>query len=128
MVIRSKVLSAGSYLPARIVTNDELAKTIDTSDERIQQRTVIRQRHIAAEGELTSDLAVAAAHQALENAGLTGSDIDCIILGTCTPDHTFPATATRVQHVLGAKGFAMDVGAGGSGFVVALATADNFIR
>ena len=97
MVIRSRVLSAGSYLPSRIVTNDELAKTIDTSDEWIRQRTGIRQRHIAAEGELTSDLALAASEQALKNAGLKGSDIDCIILGTCTPDHTFPATATKVQ-------------------------------
>jgi 3-oxoacyl-[acyl-carrier-protein] synthase-3 len=128
MVTRSRVLSAGSYLPARIVTNDELAKTIDTSDEWIRQRTGIRQRHIAAEGELTSDLALAASRQALENAGLRGSDIDCIVLGTCTPDHTFPATATRVQHVLGAKGFALDVGAVCSGFVFALAAADNFIR
>src|SRR5499426_1777894 len=128
MVVRSRVLSAGSYLPARIVTNDELAKTIDTSDEWIRQRTGIRQRHIAAEGELTSDLAIAASRQALENAGLKGSDIDCIVLGTCTPDHTFPATATRVQHVLGAKGFALDVGAVCSGFVFALAAADNFIR
>ena len=87
MVTRSRVLSAGSYLPARIVTNDELAKTIDTSDEWIRQRTGIGQRHIAAEGELTSDLAVAAASQALANAGLTGADIDCVVLGTCTPDH-----------------------------------------
>ena len=121
MVTRSRVLSAGSYLPARVVTNDELAKTIDTSDEWIRQRTGIRQRYIAAEGELTSDLAIAASKQALENAGLKGSDIDCIVLGTCTPDHTFPATATRVQHVLGAKGFALDVGAVCSGFVFALA-------
>src|SRR5690606_2507207 len=87
-----------------------------------------RQRHIAAEGELTSDLALAAANQALANAGLKGADIDCIILGTCTPDHTFPATATKLQHRLGAKGFAMDVQAVCSGFVFALATADNFIR
>jgi 3-oxoacyl-[acyl-carrier-protein] synthase-3 len=128
MVTRSRVLSAGSYLPSRIVTNDELAKKIDTSDEWIQQRTGIRQRHIAAEGELTSDLAMAASEQALKNAGLKGSDIDCIILGTCTPDHTFPATATRVQQRLGAPGFAMDVQAVCSGFVFALATADNFIR
>ena len=125
MVTRSRVLSAGSYLPARVVTNDELAKTIDTSDEWIRQRTGIRQRYIAAEGELTSDLAVAASRQALENAGLKGSDIDCIVLGTCTPDHTFPATATRVQHVLGAKGCALDVGAVCSCFVFALAAADK---
>ncbi len=128
MVTRSRVLSAGSYLPSRIVTNDELAKKIDTSDEWIQQRTGIRQRHIAADGERTSDLALAASEQALKNAGLKGSDIDCIILGTCTPDHTFPATATKVQQRLGAPGFAMDVQAVCSGFVFALATADNFIR
>ncbi|MET1025869.1 MAG: beta-ketoacyl-ACP synthase III, partial [Dongiaceae bacterium] len=92
-------------------------------------RTGIRQRHIAAEGELTSDLAVAAAEQALANAGLKATDLDCILLGTTTPDHTFPATATKVQHRLGLnRGFALDVQAVCSGFVYALAVADNFIR
>ncbi|HWT97823.1 MAG TPA: 3-oxoacyl-ACP synthase, partial [Terriglobales bacterium] len=129
MVIRSRLLSAGSYLPAKIITNDELAKTVDTSDDWIQQRTGIRQRHIAADGELTSDLALKAAEQALANAGLTGADLDCIILGTTTPDHTFPATATKVQQRLGMHhGFAMDVQAVCSGFVYALTIADNFIR
>jgi 3-oxoacyl-[acyl-carrier-protein] synthase-3 len=129
MVIRSRLLSAGSYLPAKIITNDELAKTVDTSDDWIQQRTGIRQRHIAADGELTSDLAVKAAEQALANAGLTGADLDCIVLGTTTPDHTFPATATKVQQRLGMHhGFAMDVQAVCSGFVYALTIADNFIR
>ncbi len=127
-MIRSVVRGVGSYLPEKRLTNADLAAMVDTSDEWIVQRTGISERHIAAEGELTSDLALAAARQALENAGLKGSDIDCIVLGTCTPDHTFPATSTRVQHVLGAKGFALDVGAVCSGFVFALAAADNFIR
>jgi len=129
MVTRSRLISAGSYLPAKILTNDELARQVDTSDEWIRQRTGIRQRHIAAEGELTSDLAVKAAEQALAHAGLTGADLDCIILGTTTPDHTFPATATKVQQRLGMNhGFAMDVQAVCSGFVYALTIADNFIR
>ena len=129
MVIRSRLLSAGSYLPAQILTNEDLAKRVDTSDDWIQQRTGIRQRHIAAEGELTSDLAVKAAEQALAHAGLTGADIDCIVLGTTTPDHTFPATATKVQQRLGMnRGFALDVQAVCSGFVYALTIADNFIR
>ncbi|HVJ32187.1 MAG TPA: beta-ketoacyl-ACP synthase III [Terriglobia bacterium] len=129
MITRSRLLSAGSYLPAKILTNDELARLVDTSDEWIRQRTGIRQRHIAAQGELTSDLAVKAAEQALANAGLTGADLDCIILGTTTPDHTFPATATKVQQRLGMHhGFALDVQAVCSGFVYALTIADNFIR
>ncbi|HEX9448997.1 MAG TPA: beta-ketoacyl-ACP synthase III [Dongiaceae bacterium] len=129
MTIRSRLLSAGSYLPAKIMTNAELAKLVDTSDEWIQQRTGIRQRHIAADGELTSDLAVKAAEQALANAGLTGADLDCILLGTTTPDHTFPATATKIQQRLGMhRGFAMDVQGVCSGFVYALTIADNFIR
>jgi 3-oxoacyl-[acyl-carrier-protein] synthase-3 len=129
MVVRSRLLSAGSYLPAKILTNDDLARQVETSDDWIQQRTGIRQRHIAAEGELTSDLALKAAEQALANAGLTGADIDCIVLGTTTPDHTFPATATKVQQRLGMHhGFALDVQAVCSGFVYALAIADNFIR
>jgi 3-oxoacyl-[acyl-carrier-protein] synthase-3 len=129
MTTRSRVLSAGSYLPANIVTNADLAGKVETSDEWIQQRTGIRQRHIAAEGELTSDLALKAAEQALANAGLTGADLDCIVLGTTTPDHTFPATATKVQQRLGMHhGFALDVQAVCSGFVYALAIADNFLR
>ena len=129
MVLRSRLLSAGSYLPAKILTNEDLARQVDTSDEWIRQRTGIRQRHIAAPDELTSDLALKAAEQALANAGLTGADIDCIVLGTTTPDHTFPATATKVQQRLGMHhGFALDVQAVCSGFVYALAIADNFIR
>lgn len=126
---RSLVLSAGSYLPKNIVTNADLAARIETSDDWIVQRTGIRQRHIAAEGELTSDLAVHAAEQALHHAGLRGADIDVIILATTTPDHTFPATATKVQHRLGMKGgFALDVQAVCSGFVYGLSIADNFLK
>ncbi|MBK8158240.1 MAG: ketoacyl-ACP synthase III [Rhodospirillaceae bacterium] len=129
MARRSLLLSAGSYLPKEILTNAELAKRVDTTDEWISQRTGIRQRHIAAPGELTSDLAVHAAEQALHHAGLRGADIDMLILATTTPDHTFPATATKVQQRIGMKGgFAMDVQAVCSGFVFGLATADNFIR
>jgi|SRR5581483_6935359 len=126
---RSVGLAAGAYLPKRIVTNDELAARIDTSDEWITQRTGIRQRHVAAEGECTSDLAVKAAEQALHSAGLRGADIGALIVATATPDHTFPATAAKVQHRIGMTGgFAMDVQAVCSGFVYALAVADNFIK
>ena len=126
---RSVGLAVGAYLPKRIVTNDELAKRIDTSDEWITQRTGIRQRHVAADGEYTSDLAVKAAEQALHSAGLRGADIGALIVATATPDHTFPATAVKVQHRIGMTGgFAMDVQAVCSGFVYALAVADNFIK
>ncbi len=128
-VKRSIVLGTGSYLPARRLTNDDLAKMVDTSDEWIVQRTGIRARHIAAEGEVTSDLAVAAARKALEAAGLQSADIDFIILATATPDNTFPASAVTVQHKLGiSSGFAFDVHAVCSGFVYALATADAYLR
>ncbi|WP_209001596.1 beta-ketoacyl-ACP synthase III [Stappia indica] len=126
---RSIVLGTGSYLPARRLTNDDLAKMVDTSDEWIVQRTGIHARHIAAEGEFTSDLAVAAARKALEAAGCKPTDIDLIILATATPDNTFPATAVTVQHKLGISGgFAFDVHAVCSGFVYALATADAYLR
>lgn len=128
MTVRSRIIGCGSYLPSNIVTNDELAKRIDTSDEWIVARTGIRQRHIAAEGETTSDLAVAAATRAMEHAGVTAADIDMIIVATATPDNTFPATATKVQHRLGVVGFAFDVQAVCSGFVYALTTADMYIR
>lgn len=129
MVIRSIVAGCGSYLPQRVVTNDELSKHVDTSDAWIVERTGIRQRHIAAEGEKTSDLAIAAAHKALKAAGEKAASIDLIVLATCSPDETFPATATRVQAALGAnKAMAFDVGAVCSGFIYALATANNFIR
>ncbi|WP_153769556.1 beta-ketoacyl-ACP synthase III [Labrenzia sp. CE80] len=128
-VIRSTVLGTGSYLPAKCLTNDDLAKTVDTSDEWIVQRTGIKQRHIAAEGEVTSDLAFNAATAALERAGVDPQDIDLIILATATPDNTFPASAVTVQHRLGIHhGFAFDVHAVCSGFVYALATADAYLR
>jgi 3-oxoacyl-[acyl-carrier-protein] synthase-3 len=129
MAPRSVVLGCGAYLPERIVTNAELAAKVDTSDEWIVQRTGIRQRHIAAEGEVTSDLALIAAQRALDHAGLKASDIDLIVLGTATPDNTFPATATKVQARLGmTRGAAFDVQAVCSGFIFALATADNFLK
>lgn len=129
MMIRSQVIGCGSYLPSNVVSNIELAQKVETTDEWIVQRTGIRQRHIAAAGELTSDLATAAAQDALRQAGLKGSDIDLIVLGTTTPDHTFPATATRVQAKLGMTGgAAFDVQAVCSGFVYSLAMADNMLR
>ena len=129
MNFRAQVIGCGAYLPARIVTNAELAKRLDTSDEWIVQRTGIRQRHIAATGELTSDLALCAAERALAAAGMKGSDLDLIVLATATPDNTFPATATKVQARLGmTRGAAFDVQAVCSGFIYALSVADNFIR
>ncbi|MBE9557553.1 MAG: ketoacyl-ACP synthase III [Proteobacteria bacterium] len=126
---RSVVAGCGAYLPERIVTNDELAKRIETSDEWIAQRTGIRQRHIAADGELTSDLAIAASRRALEKAGYNGADMDIIVLATATPDNTFPATATKVQAALGMNGgAAFDIQAVCTGFIYALAMADNMIR
>ena len=101
MVTRSVVAGCGAYLPERILTNAELAQSVQTSDEWIVQRTGIHQRHIAAEGERTSDLALAAAERALDAAGISGKDIDLIVLATATPDETFPATATRVQQAIG---------------------------
>jgi 3-oxoacyl-[acyl-carrier-protein] synthase-3 len=127
--IRSVVLGCGAYLPQQILTNAELAARIDTSDEWIVQRTGIRQRHIAAEGEFTSHLAVHAARAALANAGIDAQSIDLIVLATSTPDNTFPATAVEVQNALGIHhGAAFDLQAVCSGFVFALATADNFLR
>ena len=129
MTLRSVVLGCGSYLPRRILTNAELAQQIDTTDEWIVQRTGIRQRHIAAEGEFTSHLATHAAQAALANAGVDAQSIDLIVLATSTPDNTFPATAVAVQHALGiTHGAAFDLQAVCSGFVFALATADNFLR
>jgi 3-oxoacyl-[acyl-carrier-protein] synthase III len=126
---RSHLLSVGSYLPKQILTNAELAQRVDTSDEWIVARTGIRQRHIAAQGELTSDLATAAAQAALARAGVLAQDVDLIVLATATPDQTFPATAARVQAKLGmTRGFAFDVQAVCSGFIYALTVADNFLR
>lgn len=129
MKFRSIVAGCGTYLPERILTNEELARTVDTSDEWIRQRTGIRERRIAAEGEKTSDLALAAAQRAVENAGVSVADIDFVIVATATPDETFPSTATRVQAALGmTRGAAFDVQAVCTGFVYALNIADNFIR
>ncbi|MBT5497009.1 MAG: ketoacyl-ACP synthase III [Alphaproteobacteria bacterium] len=126
---RSQIIGFGSYLPKNVVTNDDLARKIDTSDEWIRKRTGITQRHIAAEGELTSDIAEHAARAALDNAGVSSDEIDLIVLATATPDNTFPATAARVQSKLGIRrGAAFDVQAVCAGYVYALATADNMIR
>jgi 3-oxoacyl-[acyl-carrier-protein] synthase III len=126
---RSIVTGCGAYLPAQILTNEQLAKKVDTSDDWIRQRTGIRQRHIAAEGEMTSDLGLAAAKEAMAQAGVGPSDIDLIVCATSTPDETFPATATRIQHRLGVtQGAAFDVQAVCSGFVYGLSVADNFLR
>lgn len=127
--IRSVVLGCGSYLPEQVVTNAQLATRIDTSDEWIVQRTGIRERHVAAEGEFTSHLAIKAAQAALADAGVDAQSIELIVLATSTPDNTFPASAVAVQHGLGINhGAAFDLQAVCSGFVFALATADNFLR
>jgi len=128
-VIRAVVKGSGSALPRRIVTNDELALTVDTSDQWIRERTGIAQRHIAGEGETTASLATDAARAALADAGIDAKQVDLIVLGTATPNRTFPATATQVQHALGCDGgAAFDVGAVCSGFLYALGTADSMIR
>lgn len=128
-VRRSVVAGCGGYLPENILTNDDLARRIDTSDEWIRSRSGIAMRHIAAEGEMTSHLAFAAGKSALEDAGVAVEDLDLIVLATSTPDETFPATATVVQSLLGAgNAMAFDIQAVCSGFVYALATADNFVK
>jgi 3-oxoacyl-[acyl-carrier-protein] synthase III len=128
-VARSIVRGVGGYLPERTLTNAELARRVDTSDEWIAQRTGIKERHIAAAGETTSMLGERAARAALANAGFTAEDIDLIVVATSTPDHTFPSTATQIQAGLGVtRGAAFDVQAVCSGFLFALATADNFLR
>jgi 3-oxoacyl-[acyl-carrier-protein] synthase-3 len=127
--IYSRIAGTGSYLPEKVLTNDDLAKFVDTSDEWITSRTGIRERHVAAEGETTGDLAYHAAGRALEAAGVEASELDLIVLGTTTPDLIFPSTACLVQHRLGANGCpAFDVNAACSGFVFALSVADKFIR
>ena len=130
MKFRSIVLGCGGYLPERVVGNAELAERLDTTDEWIVQRTGIRQRHVARPGELTSDLAVRAAERALEAAGRRAADIDLVVVATATPDNTFPATAAKVQARLGVPSGvpAFDVQAVCTGFVYALACADNFLR
>jgi 3-oxoacyl-[acyl-carrier-protein] synthase-3 len=128
-VLRSVILGCGSYLPARILSNEELARSVETTDDWIVQRTGIRERHIAAPGELTSDLAIHAARAALAHAHVDADSIDLIVLGTSTPDQTFPATAVTVQHALGiTKGAAFDLQAVCSGFVYALSVADSMLR
>jgi len=127
--MRSVVLGCGSYLPARILSNDELARSVETTDEWIVQRTGIRERHIAAAGEMTSDLALAAARAALANAHVEASSIDLIVLATSTPDQTFPATAVTVQAGLGiTQGAAFDLQAVCSGFVYALSVTDAMLK
>jgi 3-oxoacyl-[acyl-carrier-protein] synthase-3 len=129
MAVRSQIVGCGSYLPLRVMQNEELAQQVDTSDQWIRKRTGIRQRHLATAGEMTSDLGLKAAEAALEQAGLEADDLDLIICATTTPDETFPATATRIQARLGmTRGAAFDVQAVCSGFVYGLAVADNFVR
>ena len=128
-MIRSVVKGSGSALPKRVVTNDELARTVDTSDEWIRERTGIAQRYIAGEDETTASLAIDAARAALADARIDAEQVDLIVLATATPNRTFPATATQVQHALGCDGgAAFDVGAVCSGFLYALGTADAMIR
>lgn len=126
---RSRIIGCGSYLPEQILTNDDLAEKLDTSDEWIQQRTGIKARHVAADGELTSDLALAAGRDALNDAGIEADELDGILLATSTTDQTFPATAVKVQASLGmTKGFAFDLQAVCSGFIYGMSVADSFIR
>jgi 3-oxoacyl-[acyl-carrier-protein] synthase-3 len=128
-MIRSVVLGCGSYLPERRVSNEDLTKIVDTSDEWIVQRTGIRERHIAADGELTSDLGIAAARAALAHAQVDAQSIDLIVMATSTPDNTFPASAVAVQAALGiTQGAAFDLQAVCSGFVYAMATVDGLLR
>ena len=128
-MIRSVFKGSGSALPAKRVTNEELAQTVDTSDEWIRERTGIACRHVAGEGETTGTLAIEAARAALADAGIAASEIDLIVLATATPDSTFPATATKVQAALGCNGgAAFDVAAVCTGFLYALATADSMLR
>lgn len=128
-ILRSRIIGWGGYLPERVMTNGELASKVETSNAWIVERTGIRERRIAAEGELTSDLAREAALAALSSAGTSPDEIDLIVLATSTPDHTFPATATRVQAQLGVnRGAAFDIQAVCAGFVFALAVADGFVK
>jgi 3-oxoacyl-[acyl-carrier-protein] synthase III len=129
MAIHSRIVGTGSYLPEKVLTNADLEKMVDTNDEWIVSRSGIRERHIAADGETTGDLAFQAATRALEAAGLAAADIELIVLGTTTPDLIFPSTACLLQHRLGANGCpAFDVNAACSGFIFALSVADQYIR
>ena len=128
MHFSSYILGCGSYLPKKILTNNDLSKKLDTSDEWIKTRTGINQRYIADKKQLNSDLAFEAAKKAIKNSKIKTSDIDLIILATSTPDHTFPSTATKIQGKLGIKkGFAFDIQAACSGFIYAMSVADNFL-
>ena len=128
MHFSSYILGCGSYLPKKILTNNDLSKKLDTTDEWIKTRTGINQRYIADKKQLNSDLAFEAAKKAIKNSKIKTSDIDLIILATSTPDHTFPSTATKIQGKLGIKkGFAFDIQAACSGFIYAMSVADNFL-
>ena len=128
-MIFARIAGTGGYLPERVLTNDELSKTVDTTDEWIRERTGIRERRIAAPGETTCDLAEQASRRALEAAGLEGADLDLIVVGTTTPDRVYPSTACRLQARLGAEGgAAFDVQAVCTGFIYALGVAEKFVR
>jgi 3-oxoacyl-[acyl-carrier-protein] synthase III len=128
-VIRSQVIGCGAYLPERILTNAEIAKSVDTSDEWIVSRTGIRRRHIAVDGETTTDLALKSAQNAMKDAQIAVEELDLIVVATTTPDETFPSVATAVQSRIGmTRGAAFDVQAVCSGFIYGLAVADNFIK
>ena len=129
MTVYSRIAGTGSYLPEKILTNADLEKIVETSDQWIRERTGIQQRHIAAEGQTTVDLAEQAARRALDAAGVAAGDLDLIVMGTTTPDIVFPSSACLLQARLGANGCpAFDVNAACSGFIFALTTADKFIR
>ncbi|MCM1323345.1 MAG: ketoacyl-ACP synthase III [Acetobacter sp.] len=127
---RTEIIGCGHYLPAKVLTNDDLSKIVDTNDEWISTRTGIRSRHIVAENELTSDMALKAVNQAMENAGVTAEELDVVIVATLTPDYTTPSVAARIAGKLGVKQGtpAFDLGAACSGFVYAMTMADNMIR
>ena len=128
-MIRSVIKGIGSYLPQRVLSNAELSETVETSDQWIRERTGIGQRHIVADGQCTSDLGLAAAKAALDDAGMTAADIDLIVVSTTTPDYTFPATATIIQHELGIKhGAAFDLQAVCSGFIYGVNVVDSLLR
>jgi len=128
-VTRSVIVGCGAHLPHKILSNDDLAKMVDTTDAWIMSRTGIKRRHVASEGETTSDLAFEAARSALDDAGMKANDVDVVIVATTTPDETFPSTATKIQARLGmTRGAAFDIQAVCSGFIYGLSVADNFIR
>lgn len=129
MTVRSEVIGCGAFLPAKVLSNQDIAKIVDTTDEWVVERTGIRHRHVVEKGETTSDLAYAAAQQAMERARVTAADLDLIVVATTTPDNTFPSVATRLQGRLGmTRGAAFDVQAVCSGFIFGLSVADNYIR